>query len=320
MFKSFKRFMSPGLLLTLAACGSLGKCGSPKPIEKSEFNELYQTPVQVSPGPQVVFHIGHSLVARDMPFMLEQLADKGHSYNSQLGWGTALKAHWEPDEVINGFDVENDHPRYRDAHEAVATGDYDALVLTEMVEIRDAIKYMDSGDYLHRWAQAGWKANPDTRVYLYETWHPLDDQEGWLERLDLDLDRYWETEILQRAMAYDDMPNPIYVIPAGQVFARFVREVENRGGVGPIQRREDLFAKNDDGTQDSIHYNDLGAYLVALTHYAVLYQKSPVGLPHQLKRADGTDADDPGPEAARLMQEIVWDVVTNYAPTGVPQG
>lgn len=320
MFKSFKRFVSPGLLLMLAACGSLAKCGGPKPIEKSEFNELYRIPAQVSPSPQSVFHIGHSLVARNMPFMIEQLAGDGHSYNSQLGWGTALKAHWEPDVVINGFDVENDHPKYRDAHEAVASGEYDVLVLTEMVEIRDAIKYMDSGDYLHRWAQAGWKANPDTRVYLYETWHPLDHKEGWLERLDLDLDRYWEAELLRRAMAYDDMPHPIYVIPAGQVFARFVREVEARGGVGSIQRREDLFIKNDDGTQDNIHYNDLGAYLVALTHYAVLYQTSPVGLPHQLKRADGSDADDPGPEAARLMQEVVWDVVTSYAPTGVPQG
>ena len=32
------------------------------------------------------------------------------------------------------------------------------------------------------------------------------------------------------------------------------------------------------------------AYLVALTHYAVLYRQSPVGLPHALSRADGTPA------------------------------
>lgn len=319
MFKSFKRVLSPGLLLLLAACGSLTKCGGPKPIDKSEFEELYRVPAPSPAAAQSVFHIGHSLVGRNMPAMLAQLAGNGHSYDSQLGWGTALKAHWEPDEPINGFDVENDHPRYRDADEAVDSGQYDALVVTEMVEIRDAIKYFDSGDYLHRWARSAWDANPETRVFLYETWHPLDDKEGWLNRIDLDLDRYWETELLRRALAYDDMPNPIYVIPAGQVFARFVREVENRGGIGSIQQREDLFFKAEDGTQDNIHYNDLGAYLVALTHYAVLYQQSPLGLPHQLKRADGSDADDPGAEAARVMQEVVWDVVTSYAPTGVPQ-
>ena len=45
----------------------------------------------------------------------------------------------------------------------------------------------------------------------------------------------------------------------------------------------------------------LGIYLVALTHYAVLYGKSPVGLPHELRRADGTPATAPSPELARRM-------------------
>ena len=319
MLSKFKTIVSPGVLLLLAACGSLTKCGAPKPIEKSEFEALYRTPAPAPSDAQKIFHIGHSLVGRDMPAMVAQLAGEGHDYESQLGWGTALKAHWEPDVEITGFDVENAHPRYRDAQQAIASGEYDALVVTEMVEIRDAIKYMDSGDYLHRWAQAAWQANPDAKVYLYETWHPLDDEEGWLERIDRDLDRYWETELLQRALAYEDMPHPIYVIPAGQVFARFVREVEKRDQVGPISTREDLFAKAEDGSQDNIHFNDLGAYLIALTHYAVLYQKSPIGLPFELKRADGTAADNPGPEAARLMQDVVWDVVTSYPPTGVPQ-
>ena len=61
----------------------------------------------------------------------------------------------------------------------------------------------------------------------------------------------------------------------------------------------------------------LGAYLVALTHYAVLYHRSPVGLPHQLTRADGTPADAPSAEAAALMQEVVWEVVQRHPETGV---
>ena len=39
-----------------------------------------------------------------------------------------------------------------------------------------------------------------------------------------------------------------------------------------------------------------------------------------LRRADGPPAVAPGPRAARLMQEVVWDVVTSYPKTGVPQG
>ncbi len=280
-------------------------------LDTTEFDALYATPVAVEPGPQKVFHIGHSLVGRDMPAMLAQLAGAGHQYDSQLGWGATLKSHWDPDTPINGFALENAHPRYRDAHEAVQSGEYDALVLTEMVEIRDAIKYHDSPAYLAQWAQAGWATNPDLRVYLYETWHPLDDPDGWLDRLDQDLQRYWEDEILRPAVARLDVPQPIYVIPAGQVMARFVRTVESRGGVEGITGRADLF-------KDRVHFNDLGAYLVALTHYAVLYQTSPVGLPYELERADGTLADAPGPAAARLMQEVVWDVVQNYPKAGLP--
>jgi hypothetical protein len=252
-----------------------------------------------------------------MPAMLAQLAGEGHRHESQLGWGTTLKAHWEPDEPIAGFATENAHPRYRDAFDALRSGDYDVVVLTEMVEIRDAIEYHDSWDYLGRWARLAWEGNPEARVYLYETWHATDDPEGWLLRLERDLERYWEDEILRRALAAPGMDRPVHVIPAGQVLRRFVEEIERRGGVDGLTRKEDLFARIEAGAQDTIHLNDLGAYLVALTHYAVLYHESPVGSPRRLRRADGSAAAAPGEEVARLMQEVVWEVVRGYPKTGV---
>jgi hypothetical protein len=298
------------LLLALSACGP-ARCDAPRPIEDAAMDALYASPLPAPAGPMRVFHLGHSLVGRDMPAMLHQLAGSGHRYESELGWGATLKGHWG-DAPIEGFDVENAHPRYRPAGEAADSGDYDAFVMTEMVEIKDAIRYYDSWDYVHRWARRSWDADPRTRIYLYETWHPLDDPEGWLTRLDRDPRMYWEGEILRRALAFDGMDHPIYVIPTGTVLARFVREVEARGGVDGIAHASDLFS-------DTIHVNDLGSYLGALTHYAVLYQRSPVGLPHRLRRADGSAADAPGDAAARLMQEVVWDVVTHDPKTGIPQ-
>ena len=307
-----RRLERPGslLLLLLAACGP-ARCDAPRPLDQAAMDALYAKPLPAPAGPLHVFHLGHSLVGRDMPAMLRQLAGPGHSYESQLGWGATLKAHWG-DAPIQGFDAENAHPRYRAARAAADSGDYDAFVMTEMVEIRDAIRYYDSWDYLHRWARRAAAANPATRLYLYETWSELDDPEGWVTRLDLDPGRYWEGEILARAQAPGDIGRPIYVIPAGRVLAAFVREVEARGGVDGIAHKEDLF-------QDTIHVNDLGAYLVALTHYAVLYQRSPVGLSYRLRRADGSRANAPGAAAARLMQEVVWDVVTREPRTGVSQ-
>lgn len=308
MLARLRRTCSTALLVLLSACG-LSRC-APEPLSDTEIDALYAAPLAAPDGPMATYHIGHSLVGRDMPAMLAQLAGAGHTYESQLGWGAPLISHWDHDVEINGFDVENAHPRYRDAHDAVDSGEYDAVILTEAVEIRDMIKYNDSWDYLARWAKAAWAANPETRVYFYETWHPIDDPEGWLFRLDRDLGAYWEGEILDRALNADGVDRPIYVIPGGQVMARLARELEETGGVAGLRTYKDVFS-------DNIHFNDLGAYLIALTHYAVLYQRNPAGLPHDLLKANGTPAQAPSPEAAALMQRVVWDVVTSYPRTMV---
>ena len=273
--------------------------------------ELYATRLTPPTAPMQVYHLGHSLVGEDMPAMLSQMAGAGHSYHSQTGWGTSLREHWEPEMPVNGFDRANDHARHRPARAAIGSGEYDAVVLTEMVEIADAIRYHDSPDYLARWANLAREARPDTRVYLYETWHYTDDGTGWLNRIDRDLDKYWRRQVLYPALQQSDLP--IHLIPAGQVMAAFARALDAQGGVGPLQGHRDLF-------KDNIHFNDYGAYLIALTHYAVLYQRDPAGLPHALLRADGAPADDMGAEAAALMQRVVWDVVTSLPQTGVPQG
>lgn len=245
--------------------------------------------------------------------MLAQLAGAGHAYHSQLGWGTSLKNHWEG--KINGFAVENAHPAARDAAEALRSGEYDAVVFTEMVEIRDAIRYHQSAEYLQRWAGRAREGNPNAVLYFYETWPEIDDEEGWLNRVDADLARHWENEILLPAVRTDGQP--IYVIPGGQALARTIRAVMDRGSVDGVSRIEDFFALAPDGSQDMIHLNDLGAYVIAVTHYAVLYGANPAGLPHALNRGDGSKATAPGPALAALIQDAVWTSVTSYPKTGI---
>jgi hypothetical protein len=309
-------FLPLPILWLATLLGGSAWAGLKKSAQQLE-SAAYADPLPAPPGPLRVFHLGHSLVGRDMPAMLAQMAGAGHRYESQLGWGTPLRAHWEDNVPIKGFDTENDHARFRPAMEAVSSGEYDAVVLTEMVELRDAIRYHQSGKYLSLWADLARNADPGTRVYLYETWHPTDDPDGWLTRLDDDLEKLWEDRLLAVDLRRNGGERPVHVIPAGQVMARFVRKVESADGVDNIGSRHDLFARQENGARDPIHFNDMGAYLVALTHYAVLYHESPVGLPRQLRRADGRAATAPGPEAARLMQETVQEVVTGYAKTGV---
>jgi hypothetical protein len=306
------KLMAAGLAVVAAVGASAAYLSQPATLSDEAFKAAYASPLVPVEAPLKIFHLGHSLVGRDMPAMLAQMMP-GHDYASQLGWGASMKNHWDGD--VPGFKEENANPRFEPVREALATGQFDALVVTEMVEIKDAIEYHDSGEYLARWARLARSANPDIRVYLYETWHGLDDPAGWLERIDSDLGHYWEGTILRQAMAQDGV-GTVYVIPGGQVMAAMVREIE-AGGVPGLTRREELFAINADGSQDMIHLNDIGSYVIALTHYAVLYGKTPVGLPNALLRADGTPANAPSPAAARVMQDVVWRVVTGYALTGV---
>lgn len=276
-----------------------------------EVSDAAPFPVPALDAPQgalSVYHLGHSLVGPVMPHMLAQLSPAAHTWNSQLGSGTSLKEHWEPDLPIRDFEISNSPPSYRAARDAIGSGDYDAVVLTEMVELRDAIKYFGSVKYLRRWADLARNAPNPPRVYLYETWHNLDDPAGWLERIDSDLEELW----LGRLLGSDSRRNPsapVYLIPAGQVMAAVVRAAE-AGEIDDLGSREELFS-------DTIHLNDLGAYIVALTHFAVLYHQNPAGLPHLLERPDGTSAQAMTNQGAAQVQRIVWNVVSAVPRTGV---
>jgi len=310
-----------GALALTAGAGLWAWRNRPTPkLSAEDFRARYAAPLAAPKAGLSIYHLGHSLKGRDIPVFLIQLADAagftGHSYHSQLGWGASLRDHWQGGDALAGFDDMNRPPAWADPRMALGSGGYDALVLTEMVELKDAIRWHESSAHLALWVALARAARPDIRIFLYESWHDLSVSEGWLERLDTDPDILWEGTILAQAMAQPDT-GTVYVIPAGRVMAALVRHVEGRGGVPGMTDRTDLFARHPDGTLDTIHINDIGAYLVALAHFAVLYQRSPVGLPHTLTRADGTPATPPPPALAALMQDIVWSVVHNMPVTGI---
>ncbi len=59
---------------------------------------------------------------------------------------------------------------------------------------------------------------------------------------------------------------------------------------------------------DDLHPSQVGNYLAALTHFAVIFRRSPVGLP----AVQGVGSD-----LARRLQKLVWRVVTREPRTGV---
>lgn len=89
-----------------------------------------------------VFYFGHSLVGHDLPQMLGALArarGKAGSVNGQVGFGTSLQSHWRwQGEFDRGFVPSGFGQELPGAvlfgphgHQALASGAYDVVVLTE---------------------------------------------------------------------------------------------------------------------------------------------------------------------------------------------
>ena len=75
-------------LVIVAVGGAFWLLRAPRVISDAALAAHYATPLIPPEGVMSVYHLGHSLVGRDMPAMLAQMA--GHDYASQLGWGASI--------------------------------------------------------------------------------------------------------------------------------------------------------------------------------------------------------------------------------------
>jgi hypothetical protein len=144
---------------------------------------------------------------------------------------------------------------------------------------------------------------------LWTTWTNIDDSDGpWRELLDIYEDE-WEN---MQDYANDSLQvggTPVYLIPGHRMMARLYDDIQ-ADLVPDVDTIADLF-------DDNIHVNHLGAYAVAMIHYACIYNRNPTGLPNNLY-ADQNNSVHPSPELAAYLQEMIWEVVTGYSErTGV---
>ena len=149
--------------------------------------------------------------------------------------------------------------------------EFDVLVLTERVALSNTVPYHASNDYALRFARLAWGAGAD--LVIYGTWVSLNTGPEFAgQGSDPDAGLAW-------------------------------RERLDREGAGraPIDDIRALFA-------DDIHPSALGAWLVALAHFAVLYGRDPSGL----TRPRGIS-----PAVAAWFEAQVWRVITQIPATGV---
>lgn len=183
-------------------------------------------------------------------------------------------------------------------------GRYDLLVLTERVPLLDTMGWHNSPQEALRWVAHAWETGAET--VLYATWITLaegpdatDDESRaglpFAERLQREWARWDEI----RTYVNDNRPDgmaEMQMIPGPQIMLALNAAIA-AGDAPGLNDIRDVF-------HDDIHVNDIGAYVMALAHYAVIYDRDPRELPLGLGRVPV-----PEPELARWLQALVADVV-----------
>jgi len=257
-----------------------------------------------------VFTCGNSFHAWFVPEILQDMAQgagiKGHEIVgvSKIGGSRAIQ-HW---------DVPDDK---NEAKAALRAGKADVLTLACMLQPDDGIE---------KFAELGQQYNPNIRVVLQEFWIPSDKFE-WPYKGDISLVNFDASSISDlrkmhepyfkgmddyvRALNAKWGKQVLFVVPAGQAILN-LREKIVAGQVPGIEKQSDLFA-------DKIgHPRPPLEALVSYCNFAVVYRRSPVGLPLPavLAREHNPKWND---QLNRLLQEIAWDAVTHHPLSGLPQ-
>jgi hypothetical protein len=196
---------------------------------------------------------------------------------------------------------------------------YDVMVLTERVPLSNTMPWHGSEDSALRYFENAWtngNGGKGAETVFYASWVEVDSGPGadnphkdpereipFRKRLDLEMVG-WEkivTSVNERRPA----GSPAMTMIPGPLIMAALYDAVQAGTVPGIARIEDVFS-------DNIHINSVGAFMIALAHYAVIYRRDPRELPARLGTASaGSQA------TVDWMKEMVWDVVSRYRYSGL---
>lgn len=250
-----------------------------------------------------VLFVGHSLMGPDLPPLVEgaliRQGNAGVVVQAQIINGASLRYSWE----------NSDEGEALDARERLKEG-VDALVLSEAVPLAEQITWNDTVGQIVAFGALAREANPDTRIYLYETWHSLKSGPSTVIEGDAGAGVPWRERIVADAPVWRDLAarasgrlggGAVQVIPTAQALLALDTAIA-AGDVPGIADIEDLFA-------DDIHPNGKGFYFLALVFAAAMSGETVADLPTMLTRtwasrdALVTDAQ------ARVFRRIAQAVV-----------
>jgi hypothetical protein len=268
-----------------------------KPAEK---------PAETSIKGQRVFTCGHSFHVFVPPILADMTAKAGIKDHVRVGQssigGSRVIQHWNVPKEKNK------------AQEALRDGKVDVLTLSP-------IHLPDEG--IEKFAKLAVEHNPKVRVTVQEFWLPFDIYDTTFKKRPKTVDHNAPTAAELRKLHepyFKSMDahvrelnkkldkEVLYVVPVGQAVIA-LREKIIDGKAPGLKMQSDLFT-------DAIgHARPPLQALVAYCHFAVIYRRTPVGLPMPAVLAKMKNPD--GEKLNRLLQELAWQAVTEHPLSGV---
>ena len=254
----------------------------------------------------------------------QRVLSAGHSFHvfmpgilKDVVQGAEIKDHVQVDvqsiggsRVIQHWDLAEEKNK---AKTALKTGKVDVFTLSP-------IFLPDEG--IANFTQLGLEHNPEIRVTVQEFWLPYDTYDPSRKKVDkLDRNAMTGEELRKRHEPYfksmDDHvrelngkhgKSVVFVVPVGQAVIG-LREKIIAGEAPGLKTQEELF------TDGIGHVRAPVQALTAYCHFAVIYRKSPVGLPLPgiLARAKVAEED----KLNRLLQELAWEATVAHPLSGV---
>jgi hypothetical protein len=258
---------------------------------------------------QHVFTCGHSFHVW-VPGIVTDLAKKaGIKDHVQIGvssiGGSRVIQHWDKDDDKNT------------AKAALKTGKVDVLTMSP-------IFLPDPG--IENFTNLALEHNKDIRILVQPIWLRADVYEPTTKRpAKVDHNAITIEELRKRhAVYFKEMDayiqelnkklgkTVLYIVPAPQAVIA-LREKIVAGEAPGLKQQSDLF------TDATGHGTSPLKTLVGYCNYAVMYRRSPVGLPvpDELKKAKLGDQEE---KLNRLLQELAWQAVVQHPLSGVKAG
>ena len=255
---------------------------------------------------QRVFTCGHSFHVWVVPILSEMAKAAGLDGHEVVGvsriGGSRVIQHWDVPEEKN------------EAKKALRAGKVDVLTLSPIWLPEEGIK---------KFATLALEHNPNIQVTVQEYWLPNDEYVPVYPlqtKKKVDHDAANLAELRKNQTRYDHDVDEfvrsinkrlgkdvIVTVPVGQAVLALREKIVARKAPG-LKTQAELF--RDSWGHPTAPVQALAAYC----HFAVIYRRSPVGLPLPTILTMNPDWDN---KLNRLLQELAWDAVIHHPLSGV---